>query len=337
MQTRFFLSLIIALLGLAPHAGRAASPLLVLKNELVASPAAAPSEFPRLVQSPTGTTSLNWIEREPVCALKFSEWKSAPKQWSPAQVVAQDDGLSLADRPASGPAISTNGQHVSAAWLSVADNSRAVLVGQSHNGGEQFLAAARVDDGKPIGEVAIATLSDGTAFVLWREAGAHYEEEFLLLRRITNDGALSVSARIATLQRAEHAGAAWLGLIKEMDHSAAQLLVAYTASEGGIPHVATRFLTVAPPEPDRNPCSVCPPAEPSGYPVHGYILHVDRKQNLVVLKHDMTNDRLPASGTSFHVVEEELTSMASGGELYGKIEKRGSEWWLYDVRLVLRR
>ena len=106
-----------------------------------------------------------------------------------------DDGWHIEGCPVNGPAVSAAARHLAVGWLTAANNNPAVNVALSHNGGETFDKAVRVDDGAPLGRVTVAAIPDGSVLVSWVEkvpAGAE-----IRVRRVAFDGSLGNSFIVA--------------------------------------------------------------------------------------------------------------------------------------------
>lgn len=237
--------------------------------------------------------------------------------------------------PVNGPTISAHAAHVAVAWFTAEDEQPRVFAALSATAGEPFLMPARVDDGKPVGQVGIVTLQDGTALVSWIEAtenGAAY----LLLRRLSPDETLSVPVRVAAVSAGRKTGVPRVTRLADTNGGAAKILVAYTEVNGDTTHIVTRLLGVEPPSADRNPCANCPPVETRGHPVHGYIQSVDTEKRLARVRHDEIPGVMPAMTMRFHVAAEDMDALPASGEIFGRIEQREDGWWLFAIRSVSR-
>lgn len=235
--------------------------------------------------------------------------------------------------PVNGPAIASNGSHVAAAWFTAAQGQPAVYLSASASAGEPFLIPVRVDDGKAFGQVAVAVLREGTTFVTWVE-NAGNDGVAVWLRRFTPDGTLSVPVRLAVGPAHRLGGTPRLALIAEGPQSSAELLLAHTVVEGDVPHVSVRRISVAPVEPERNPCALCPPGETRGSAVHGYIRSVDTAAGTARVKHEDIPGVMPAMTMSFHILPEELAKLSPESEIFGRVERREDGWWLFSIRPV---
>lgn len=256
--------------------------------------------------------------------------------WSAPKRLSHDD-WKIAGCPVNGPALSSSGTRVSAAWFTAANGEARVFSSASSTAGELFFAPARIDDGKPAGYVDVVQARDGTRFVSWVEStGDSTAEGKIELRRISADQSLSVPVELAKISRKRLSGIPRLTVLKDADGVSTQLMLAYTEMSGDISHLATRLLTIAAPEPNRSPCASCPPEEERGSPVHGYIRSVDTMSGRVSLKHDDIPGVMPAMTMKFRVVPDELTKLAPNTEIFGRIERREDGWWLFGIRTVVR-
>lgn len=266
---------------------------------------------------------------EEIRDIATARWKDG--RWTAPTLLGQE-GWKINGCPMNGPSVSTNGGRVVAAWFTLANDQPAVYAATSATGGQPFLMPARIDDGKPLGQVSTVQLQDGTAFVSWVESESPSSPTAIWLRRIAPDGALSVPVRLATTSAARLSGTPRLAMLKDFDATAAELVLAHTLVDGGVAHLSTRLITVMAAEPDRNPCALCPPEETRGSPVHGYIQSIDTKAGTAKVRHDDIPGVMPAMTMRFRVAPEELTKLQTNAEIFGRIERRGDGWWLFAVR-----
>jgi hypothetical protein len=89
-------------------------------------------------------------------------------RWTEGKVV-QADNWQIPGCPVNGPALAASGARVALAWFGAPENSARVQVAFSSDGGMTFGKAVRVDDGVPLGRVALAMLEDGSVLVGWLE------------------------------------------------------------------------------------------------------------------------------------------------------------------------
>ena len=90
------------------------------------------------------------------------------KGWE-TPVSVHDDGWELSGCPVNGPAIDAHAQTAAVAWFTGANDVAAVKVAFSVDGGRNFDAPVRIDQGNPVGRVDLELLDDGTALVSWVE------------------------------------------------------------------------------------------------------------------------------------------------------------------------
>lgn len=114
-------------------------------------------------------------------------------RWEPPFPIRRD-GWQIPGCPVNGPALSSRGSEVAAAWFTAADGDPRVFVSFSHNEGKSFGSATRADDGKPLGRVALTLLPDGSALVGWIEYRDGRAE--LLARRVWPDGRKSAVGKV---------------------------------------------------------------------------------------------------------------------------------------------
>ena len=96
-----------------------------------------------------------------------------------APITVHSDGWEFWGCPVNGPAIDAVGEIASVAWFTVANEVAAVKVAFSDDGGRNFGAPVRIDQGNPMGRVDLEMLEDGTALVSWVEWAEGKEALFL--------------------------------------------------------------------------------------------------------------------------------------------------------------
>ena len=89
---------------------------------------------------------------------------------APAEPTRFEDGWRIPGCPVNGPAAAARGNLVVVAWFTGADPGPRVQVAFSNDGGRSFEPGVKVDDGRPLGRVALALTEDGEAVVTWLEA-----------------------------------------------------------------------------------------------------------------------------------------------------------------------
>ncbi len=87
----------------------------------------------------------------------------------------------------------------------------------------------------------------------------------------------------------------------------------------------------------RKPCLPCEEEDKNaqrGYPVRGRILGVDPERQQVLVKHREIPGVMRAMTMVFNVDPAVFPALKRDQELLGRIEKRGKEWWLFNIRLL---
>ncbi|MBI5837109.1 MAG: hypothetical protein HZB25_07680 [Candidatus Eisenbacteria bacterium] len=119
----------------------------------------------------------------------------------------RDDGWMIRGCPVSGPALAAHGNFVVACWYTAAADTPRVQVAFSGDGGATFGPAARVDQGHPLGRVAVALTPGGDAMVTWIEkAASPAGAAGLMALRISPDGTRGESRALASVPNARQAG-----------------------------------------------------------------------------------------------------------------------------------
>lgn len=114
-------------------------------------------------------------------------------------VSVHDDEWELSGCPVNGPAIDAEGENAAVAWFTGANDVAAVKVAFSDNGGRNFDAPVRIDQGNPVGRVDLELLDDGTALASWVEWTEG--NEALYLCKVHHDAGC-ISAEILTINSA---------------------------------------------------------------------------------------------------------------------------------------
>lgn len=138
--------------------------------------------------------------------------------WTTGRPVHRD-GWHISGCPVNGPAVAADGARVATAWFTGASDVPRVSVSFSDDQGDTFAEPTRVDDGDPIGRVAVL-LDEAGALVSWIERVGEGAE--LRLRRVTPDGAAEPAVTVASVSAARAAG------FPRMVESAGDLVFAWT-------------------------------------------------------------------------------------------------------------
>jgi hypothetical protein len=89
-------------------------------------------------------------------------------KWSSPETLSKD-GWEIDGCPINGPAVSSNGKNVAAAWFTAPNDKAQVLLAMSSDSGKTFGKNVRVDGGNPAGRVEVLSLPSGDALVSWIE------------------------------------------------------------------------------------------------------------------------------------------------------------------------
>ena len=114
--------------------------------------------------------------------------------WTAPRLVAED-GWQINACPVNGPAVAAEGRRVVVAWFTGAANTRRVELAFSDDAGASFAAPAVVDDGRPVGRVAVVLLEGGAALVSWLEDTATGAE--VRVRRVATSGERGAAMTVA--------------------------------------------------------------------------------------------------------------------------------------------
>jgi hypothetical protein len=123
--------------------------------------------------------------------------------WSEPYPV-HNDGWNIAGCPVNGPALASAGDRVVAAWYTEADDEARVNIVFSRDGGRTFASPYRIDDGVPLGRVAVELLDDRSALVMWMELLE--SNAGVMVRRVYPDGSISPAEKIADVSDSRSSG-----------------------------------------------------------------------------------------------------------------------------------
>jgi Cu/Ag efflux protein CusF len=257
-------------------------------------------------------------------------------KWETPRVLSADDWR-INGCPVNGPQLDSAGGRVAAVWFTAADNAARVLASVSPDAGARFTLPQRVDLGKPLGRADTVLLRDGSRLVTWLEAGSE-KEAGIYLRRLSPMDEAGPPVLLAASSQAHPSGFPRLVLVKDYDATPAQLLLAYIR-DATPSTVHTLLLTL----PDlstlagRKPCLPCDEEDANavrGYPVKGRVLGTDPERGQVLVQHEEIPGVMRAMTMAFKVEPAVLPSLQRDRELLGRIERRGREWWLFNIKLL---
>jgi len=132
--------------------------------------------------------------------------------WSPP-VLVHADGWYYPGCPVNGPQVAASGKTVVVAWFTAAHDTARVLVATSIDGGATFGAPVRIDEGDPIGRVAVVLDSRALPIVAWLEQRTSDEAE-VLVRRVTG-ATVSETRSLARTSGARQSGFPRLAVLRD--------------------------------------------------------------------------------------------------------------------------
>ncbi len=125
-------------------------------------------------------------------------------RWTQPQTIHADNWR-IDGCPVNGPSVAASARRVAVAWFTMGDkNSPRVRLVFSEDAGATFSTPIEIDDGDPVGRVAVMMLEDGSALVSWIErtkAGAEVRA-----RRVRADGTRADSITVAPSGAARSSG-----------------------------------------------------------------------------------------------------------------------------------
>lgn len=144
-------------------------------------------------------------DRSPEEVRDISVVRQVDGRWTePATLHA--DAWVIPGCPVNGPALAARGDDVVAAWFTGAEGIPRTRVAFSTDAGATWGDAIEVDDGNPLGRVDVELLDDGSAFVVWLEAGEAETDALIRARRVRPDGLRSASTDLAMTPAARSSG-----------------------------------------------------------------------------------------------------------------------------------
>jgi hypothetical protein len=250
--------------------------------------------------------------------------------WDEPRPLNHDDWR-IAACPMNGPRLASDGGRVAAAWFTAADNDPRVLASFSPDAGTRFLLPLRLDRGKPLGRVDTLILRDGALLVTWLETDGSF-----WLRRVTPDFSLDEPVALAPPGALSAKTNPRLTLVRDYFGGTApvQFLATFATDS------ALRTLLVTVPEGElltaKGNCDCAPtPDQLVGYPIRGAAAALSPERGTLHLVHDELPGLLFAGTHEFHADAATLAAVTLGRRLFGRIEQRDGQWWLYDVRLAV--
>lgn len=249
--------------------------------------------------------------------------------WDEARLLNNDDWRINAC-PMNGPRLANDGGRVAAVWFTAADNDPRILASYSPDAGARFLLPLRLDETKPAGYVDTLILRDGAILVVWLGADGG-----LWLRRITPDFATDEPFALAPAGTVSTKTMPRVALIRDYagGTSSVQFMAAFATD------TALRTLLVTVPEGElltaKGNCDCAPtPDQLMGYSIRGAAAAISPERGTLHILHDELPGLLFAGTHEFRADPSVLASVKLGRRLFGRIEQRAGQWWLFDVRLA---
>ena len=256
--------------------------------------------------------------------------------WTEARILSADD-WQINGCPVNGPQLDSNSGDVSAVWFTGAGGIARVYATASPDAGARFLQPQRIDLGQPLGRLDTVQLRDGSRIVTWLEGGSETGAG-IWLRRISAQDEIGPPVRLATSSASRASGFPRLALLKDYDATPAQLLLSYTRDGKDSTQVETSLITL----PDlstlanRKPCLPCDEQDANatrGYPIKGRITEV-LPDGRVNVKFGEIPGVMHAATLTVTLEADLQAKLPAGQELLGRIEQRGRDWWLFNVKLL---
>lgn len=155
-------------------------------------------------------------------------------RWSPSQPLSTE-GWEYFGCPVNGPAVSSNGRNVAAAWFTEVKEKPQVNVALSADGGKTFGKPVKVDDGKPSGRLDIVSLASGAAVVSWVEIAGQRSQ--VRLRQVEANGVARPAVTVSGTTGVQP------GAVPRIERAGNEFIVAWTAS-GDRPSVHTAIVNL---------------------------------------------------------------------------------------------
>ena len=143
-------------------------------------------------------------------------------KWTP-ELALHDDNWKIDACPINGPALSSRGRRVAAAWFAAPNDNGRAFVAFSQDAGKTWSQAIRLDDEASLGRVDIELLDDGSAIASWVEF-ANGKSQFKA-RHVAPSGQRSPAAEVP--------GAGRVSGYPRMTRAGNELILAWTDGDGG--------------------------------------------------------------------------------------------------------
>lgn len=121
-------------------------------------------------------------------------------------IPVHEDGWVIGGCPVNGPAMAALEALVAIAWFTAPNGEAQVNVAFSADKAASFGPPVRLDSGRPLGRTGVVLLDDGSALVTWLEEEGAGTAAAILSRRVTPDGDLGETRRLATTESGRASG-----------------------------------------------------------------------------------------------------------------------------------
>jgi Cu/Ag efflux protein CusF len=297
---------------------------------IVIDPRATPDCAPVLIAFADDSAVLLWRGHGENNTRDLRVARFIDNTWQPAATLNFDDWHAAAVPANEGPAVDSRGPHIAVAWYTEGYGAR-INVSTSSNAGDQWLQPNRVDDIAPVGRPSIVLLDDGAQLVSWVE---RLDNDYVvLLRRISALGTLSVPVRLARL--ATDPGHPRLARVKDGDATPAQLLLTYTDNANPVARLITLPSPAELAAAESDSCGCDPrPEDQRGFGIKGRITSIDPNTGTITLQHAAIPGVMKAATTVFKAAPDLIASAPQDRVLIARIERLGSDWWLFNIRTL---
>jgi len=156
--------------------------------------------------------------------ISLARYENASGTWTPLGPL-HDDGWEITGCPVNGPRIESNGDHVVAAWFTMADGMPVVAAKRSTDGGRTFGERIVIDETSNSGRVDVVVDADGTAWISW--LGTKDGDPALALRSWSAGGRLGAVFHPVTIDKGRRSG------FPRMARLGDTLILAWTDPENG--------------------------------------------------------------------------------------------------------
>jgi hypothetical protein len=225
-----------------------------------------------------------------------------------------------------------------AAWFTAADDEPRILLSSSPDAGQRWTSAVRADLGHARGSPSLLMLEDGSKFVSWLEEQGDdgSEPAGLYLRRYSASGwSISPALLVRETGKAPLSAPRLVLLRAGSDKSSAELAQAWIETSKGVQTL--RLLRVRLPQPSvlaasDQECN-CSLASLPGFGIKGSILSLDMEKSRLRISHGPVPGILKAGELEVQTDAAAMGSVREGRQFIGRIERRGNEWHLMDLRI----